>query len=243
MLCFILIFLVTAYERDKAASVAEKSVIQAKEITGEVYDARNSYLQSLKEIVKAMQANQSKNGCEDVDWNVDEAGNSIQMFFKTNGGWFKDGSSVISQSGRKCLNSFAYSWLLSLYGQTKYREKIDRLVIEGHTNSRPPADKTHDPYLYNLKLSQDRSYAAADFILQTLHEQPDFKQQIENFNWDEFVFWRNHVLTATGRGSAEPILLADSQSEDLEKSKRIEFKFTIKHNYKGYEKILKGSTD
>lgn len=239
MLCFILIFLVTLYERDKNASEAEKNLQLAQAVTREVYDARNSYLESLREIVKAMQANQAQNGCADVDWHVDEAGNSIQMFFKTSGGWFADGSSIISPSGRTCLNNFAYSWLLTLYAKSEYRDKIDRLVIEGHTNSKPPADKRESPYLYNLRLSQARAYEAANFIFQNLHDQPDLKSKFKDFSWANFEQWRNHVLTATGRGSAEPILLASSQDEDFEKSKRIEFKFTIKHDYEGYKSILK----
>ncbi len=243
MLCFILIFLVTLYERDQNATKAEKYLLQAKAVTREVYDARNTYLEALRKIVNSMKTNQAANGCEDVDWKVDEAGNSIQMFFKTSGGWFKDGSSAISQNGKKCLNSFSYSWLFSLYAQNEYRDRIDRLIIEGHTNSKPPADKNLDPYLYNLKLSQDRAYAAADFIFQNLHERSDLKETIKGFAWPSFVTWRNHVLTATGRGSAEPILLADTKDEDLEKSKRIEFKFTIKHDYEGYKSILEGKTE
>ncbi|WP_413292323.1 OmpA family protein [Bdellovibrio sp. HCB185ZH] len=238
MLCFILIFLVTLYERDKNASQAEKYLLQAQTVTREVYDARSSYIESLKEIVKAMQANKTRNGCEDVDWKVDEQGNAIQMFFKTSGGWFADGSSTISPMGRKCLNSFAYSWLLGLYAKSEHRDRIDRLVIEGHTNSKPPTDKREDPYLYNLKLSQARAYEAANFIFQNLQNQPDMQSRISKFSWNEFVTWRNHVLTATGRGSAEPILLAQGGQEDFEKSKRIEFKFTIKHNYEGYKTIL-----
>lgn len=238
MLCFILIFLVTLYERDQNASKAEKYLIQAQAVTREVYDARNAYLESLKNIVNTMKQNQSTNGCSDVDWRVDENGNAIQMFFKTSGGWFADGSATISTSGQECLTNFSYQWLLNLYGRAEYRDRIDRLIIEGHTNSRPPTDKTLDPFLYNLRLSQDRAYAAADFIFKNLRERPNIRAEIKDFQWQHFANWRDHVLTATGRGSAEPIPLLHTSGEDFEKSKRIEFKFTIKHNYEGYRSIL-----
>jgi hypothetical protein len=87
-------------------------------------------------------------------------------------------------------------------------------------------------------LSQDRAYAAADFIFMNLRERHEIRAQVKDFKWQNFAAWRDHVLTATGRGSAEPILLKDTLREDFEKSKRIEFKFTIKHNYEGYRSIL-----
>lgn len=238
MLSFILIYLVALYERNKFATESEVNLKKAQAITMEVLDARNVYLDSLKQIVRAMEKHKLTNGCEDVAWNVDEKGNSIQIFFQTSEGWFADGSAVISKSGRKCLESFSYSWLLSLYAKSDYRDNIDRLVIEGHTNSLPPADKREDPYLYNLKLSQARAYEAANFIFQNLKFNNDIKKQISNFSWDDFTTWRNQVLTATGRGSAEPI--KTNEVEDREKSKRIEFKFTIKHNFDGYKSIQEG---
>lgn len=237
MLCFILIYLVASYERNKFASEAERNLKKAQEITKEVYDARSTYIDSLKQIVNTMEKNRLTNGCNDVAWNVDEKGNSIQLFFQTTEGWFADGSAVISKSGRKCLESFSYTWLLSLYAKAEYRNKIDRLVIEGHTNSKPPSDKREDPFLYNLKLSQSRAYEAANFIFQNLRFQESINSQIPNFSWEEFVVWRNQVLTATGRGYAERIFSSENV-EDWEKSKRIEFKFTMKHNYEGYKFIL-----
>jgi flagellar motor protein MotB len=164
----------------------------------------------------------------------------VTIFFKTEEGWFKDGFSDISESGKKCLKNFSREWLLAFYNLKQHRDKVDRLVIEGHTNSKPPNDRLKDPYLYNLRLSQDRAYSAANFIFQNLAEASDIKHPAPGFNVQDFTAWRNRVLTATGRSFAEPILLENSTAEDTEKSKRIEFKFTIKHNYEGYKKLLEG---
>ena len=236
MLSFIFIFLATLYELHKNEDKARKNAERAKTMTREVYEARAAYLGSLEAVIGEMKSGDSVNGCEGVDWKVDPKRNSIQLFFRSGSGWFADGYSVISPEGKECLKNFSTKWLKKIYGQAAYRDKIERLVIEGHSNSKPPADKSQDPYLYNLGLSQDRAYAAAEFIMKVSRADPDAYLEVTSA-LENFAKWRDRVLTATGRGSADPILLDDG-SENLEKSKRIEFMFTIKHDYDGYKSVI-----
>ncbi|WP_419257592.1 OmpA family protein [Campylobacter fetus] len=94
------------------------------------------------------------------------------------------------------------------------RPNIDRIVIEGHTDS-------DGSYLYNLELSQKRAYEVMKFI---------------------YSFYKNEelgkYLIASGRSFSD--LVYKNGVEDKEASRRIEIKFSIsdKATIKEIEKIL-----
>ncbi|NLN00162.1 MAG: OmpA family protein [Campylobacteraceae bacterium] len=98
------------------------------------------------------------------------------------------------------------------------RENIDKIVIEGHTDST-------GSYMYNLHLSQQRALSVMEYI----------------YSWDES---ENELLqkylSANGRSYSDLIL--KNGVEDREASRRIEVKFNIS-NQKAIEEIetfLKG---
>ncbi|MCK9546737.1 MAG: OmpA family protein [Sulfurospirillaceae bacterium] len=98
------------------------------------------------------------------------------------------------------------------------RENIDKIVIEGHTDST-------GSYMYNLHLSQQRALSVMEYI----------------YSWDES---ENELLqkylSANGRAYSDLIL--KNGVEDREASRRIEVKFNIS-NQKAIEEIetfLKG---
>ncbi|WP_298057104.1 OmpA family protein, partial [uncultured Campylobacter sp.] len=78
---------------------------------------------------------------------------------------------------------------------------IDRIVIEGHTNS-------VGSYMYNLDLSQKRAYSVLDFIY--------------SWNKDKRL---EHYLIASGRSFSD--LVMKNGKEDPDASRRIEIKFSI----------------
>ena len=101
-------------------------------------------------------------------------------------------------------------------GNPAIKENIDRIVIEGHTDS-------DGGYLYNLKLSQERALSVMNY-LSTLPIAK--KYSLEKY------------LTASGRSYLDRVI--KDGTEDKEASRRIEFKFRLKNQNAFYEieKIL-----
>lgn len=198
-------------------------------------------LEGLKEKVEKAQ------GCEGVLWEVDSASTSIRASFKDKNqlsggedrlGWFDNGKAELLPRAKTCLKTFSVLWLSDLYLDQATRDNIQNLVLEGHTNSDKILSES-TAFIDNLKLSQDRAYSAAKFIIE------DLGRGEFGFNdkqWEGFQKWRNSALTATGRSFAKTITLPGSAGlEDKERSKRIEFRCLIKQDFKAMENVIKES--
>lgn len=99
------------------------------------------------------------------------------------------------------------------------RENIDRIIIEGHTDST-------GSYMYNLDLSQRRAQSVMGFI----------------YTWEELdTDLLQKYLSASGRSYSDRIY--KNKEEDKESSRRIEIKFSISNTkaVKEIETFLKGS--
>ena len=119
---------------------------------------------------------------------------------------FAKGSATLKESSKKELKKLFIDYIGALMSNPAIKEHIDRIVIEGHTDS----DGT---YLYNLNLSQKRAYAVMNYLL-TL----DFTKQNK----------LKPLLVASGR-SYQDIITKDGV-EDKSASRRIEIKFTLKND-------------
>jgi outer membrane protein OmpA-like peptidoglycan-associated protein len=104
--------------------------------------------------------------------------------------------------------------------QNKYTDKIAEIRIEGHTDTKP-IGLTADPYIDNMKLSQDRARNVLAFLrIQNcfINLQPTEKQSLQ--------YW----LTANGLSYGRAVdkhykISYDSkQLIDNEKSRRVEFR-------------------
>lgn len=121
------------------------------------------------------------------------------VFFDTN-------RSEIKQSGLDTLNRFLPVYLGVLM-QDEYKDYVAEIIIEGHTDS-------SGTYLDNLRLSQNRALAVADYCFRMNGLTAAMKTKLEN------------ILTATGRSEADPIYFDDG-TEDKDSSRRVEFKFRL----------------
>lgn len=122
---------------------------------------------------------------------------------------FEVGSNVLSESGMELLNSFVPVYIQTLLSEEN-REYVGEIIIEGH------ADSTGN-YLSNLDLSQRRALAVATYCLQ---------DGFGGFTQTERDYMRT-IVTANGRSSSNPIYNADG-TENLDASRRVEFKFRLK---------------
>lgn len=134
---------------------------------------------------------------------------------------FDKDSSILKGSAQQTLKNTLFQYINVLLGDEKIKEYIDNIVIEGYTDS-------DGPYLYNLKLSQERALAVLDFI---------YSQNITN---REIL---QKYVSASGR-SFSNLILKDGQ-EDKDASRRIEIKFSIsnKKAIQEIETFLQGKYD
>ncbi len=121
--------------------------------------------------------------------------------------FFDTGKSAIKDEGSAFLKQFIPVYLGVLL-QDEYADYLGEIIIEGHTD-------TSGTYLGNLKLSQERALSVATACLQM----PGLtKQQLERLK---------AILTAKGRSSSMLIYNADG-TENMDASRRVEFKFRMK---------------
>jgi len=118
---------------------------------------------------------------------------------------FDKGSSELKEESKAELKSAFEEYIGALVSNQAIRPYLDRIVIEGHTDS----DGT---YLYNLKLSQERALAVMQYLLTLPIAQ---KYHLKKY------------LVASGRAYLDGI--RHDGIEDKEASRRIEIKFQLKN--------------
>ena len=131
---------------------------------------------------------------------------------------FDIGEHELKDEAKERLKNTLKPYFEIMLKDEEIRENIDKIVIEGHTDST-------GSYMYNLHLSQQRALSVMEYI----------------YSWDES---ENELLqkylSANGRAYSDLIL--KNGVEDREASRRIEVKFNIS-NQKAIEEIetfLKG---
>ena len=118
---------------------------------------------------------------------------------------FDKGKSDLKEEAKTQLATAFNDYIGALVTNRAIRPHLDRIVIEGHTDS----DGT---YLYNLALSQRRALAVMNYLL-TL-------PIAQKYNLKKY-------LVASGRAYLDPI--RRNGLEDKEASRRIEIKFQLKN--------------
>lgn len=121
--------------------------------------------------------------------------------------FFDTGRSNIKPEGEAFLNKFIPVYLGVLL-QDEYADYLGEIIIEGHTD-------TTGTYLTNLKLSQERALSVATACLAMPGLTPEQVEKLKS------------ILTATGRSSSMLIYNEDG-SENMDASRRVEFKFRLK---------------
>ncbi len=121
--------------------------------------------------------------------------------------FFETGSYKIKEEGRALLDEFIPVYLGVLL-KDEYSDYLGEIIIEGHTDST-------GSYLNNLELSQNRALAVAKYCL-----------QMTSLTDEQRTLLRK-ILTATGRSNSSPVYNEDG-TENLDASRRVEFKFSLR---------------
>ena len=145
------------------------------------------------------------------DMTICEGGLLIRFQSDSN---FDRASSLLSPDFEKLLDSF----IPRLFGVIwQYKDSVSELRIEGHTDSTVRSwDSPLTGYIYNTKLSQDRSRNVLSYAL----NQPNI---ITNNN---YLSWAFSSITAHGMSSSD--LISKDDVELYEKSRRVEFRIKTK---------------
>jgi chemotaxis protein MotB len=122
---------------------------------------------------------------------------------------FDTGQYDIKPEGLEFLNQFLPRYFGVLL-DGDFKEYVSEIIIEGHTD-------TNGSYLYNLELSQQRALSVASYCL---------KDDSKIISDDEIAELRD-IVTANGRSYSDVIYNSDG-SVDMDKSRRVEFKFRLK---------------
>ena len=159
---------------------------------------------------------------EDIDIIIDPKTGAIQLNESI---LFDSGKSQLKDEGKLFAEKFIPIYVKILLGNDEIKSQISQIIIEGHTDD-------IGGYLYNLKLSQERSLSVAQFLIN-----PEFDYMYKNE--------MEKYLTINGRSYSEPILNSDG-SINKDASRRVEIKFRLKEEevlLQIQKELEKGSKD
>lgn len=125
---------------------------------------------------------------------------------------FQTGDANVTPKFQEILSEF-FPRYVAILASEKYQESIEEIRIEGHTSSQWASWSTDDDaYFNNMKLSQDRTRSALEWVLLL----PDTQVQTVKR-------WLRSRLTANGLSSSRTRTNEDG-SENIEASQRVEFR-------------------
>jgi outer membrane protein OmpA-like peptidoglycan-associated protein len=151
-------------------------------------------------------------------WNL-KLDNDLSIKFTNPQVLFDEGKFDVTPTFQNILKEFLPKYL-SVVLQEKYKDKIAEIRIEGHTNTKP-INKTSDPYIDNMELSQNRARNVLGFL-----RQQDCFIKLDVIKKDRLQYW----LTANGLSYGRAVdknfkISYDSkQLIDNDKSRRVEFR-------------------
>jgi chemotaxis protein MotB len=124
---------------------------------------------------------------------------------------FKTDRAEIPAKGIDFLRPFIPR-LAKIVSDTRFKDDINSIVVEGHTDSTGTAQ-------HNWDLSQKRSMAVVNEAIKILNELNYGKDMRDDFM---------RLISASGRGSAELIIDRDTGLENQQQSRRVVFKIRVR---------------
>lgn len=135
-------------------------------------------------------------------WNAVIDSTKLSIRFQEPSTLFDFSESKLKVEFKDILDDF-FPRYLALLSSDKYKDNIEEIRIEGHTDS-------HGSYESNMKLSQDRTRAVLNYCLSMVKE-------------DDLKEWTTYRITANGLSYSHPIFDEDG-NENLDLSRRVEFR-------------------
>ena len=155
------------------------------------------------DVIEALKKEFSKNN---IDVNIDAQTGALTLQSNV---LFNYDESDLSDAGKTALEQILPIYCKVLL-QDDYKAYLAEIIIDGYTD-------TDGDYSYNLQLSQQRSLAVAQYLLDI---QGNFLSSDQSGDLQQF-------LTVNGHSMANPVLDADG-NVDKDASRRVEIKFRLK---------------
>lgn len=133
---------------------------------------------------------------------------------------FELNSYTLSSKGKEYLDKFAPAYLDSIFNNEILSKNVEKIIIQGHTDSQTFAGKYSDDqqYMKNMELSLQRAFAVANYMTSTPYNK---------INGDKL----RKMIIVEGASFSEPVMVNDK--EDYTKSRRVELKLVMKQDAKG----------
>ena len=124
-------------------------------------------------------------------------------------------SYTLSQKGKAYLDKFAPAYIDSLFSNEYMDKNVDKIIIQGHTDSQTFAGKysLDEQYMKNMELSLNRAYTVANYMVNT----PYNKKIGDKLR---------KMIIVEGASYSDPVLV--NGKEDFNKSRRVELKIVMK---------------
>ncbi len=128
---------------------------------------------------------------------------------------FELGSYELSASGKQFLNKFIPIYINAVFDNQKLSEKIENIVIQGHTDSQSFAgvNSKDEQFIKNMELSTKRANEVAKYIFYT-----PFNKKYSSKLYK--------MLMVEGKSYSQPVIV--NGKEDYAKSRRVELKVIVK---------------
>lgn len=129
---------------------------------------------------------------------------------------FEVSSYELSEKGKQFLDKFAPVYLNSIFSNEFLNKNIEKIVIQGHTDSQTFVGKFSEDqqYMKNMELSLNRAYAVANYMSNTPYNKE---------NGDKL----RKMVIVEGASFSEPVIV--DGKEDYAKSRRVELKLMLKN--------------
>lgn len=119
---------------------------------------------------------------------------------------FDYGQNTLKPQGAEFIGRFMPIYVKILLGKEDIKSQVSEIVIEGHTDS-------EGGYTYNLKLSQERAFNVANYMVSGLGDY-NYKDELQNY------------LSANGKSYSQMIKNENGEI-NKEASRRVEIKFRL----------------
>lgn len=121
----------------------------------------------------------------------------------------------LSENGKQYLKKFSPVYFDSIFSNDYLNKHIDKIIIQGHTDSQTFAGKYSDDeqYMKNMELSLKRAFEVANYMTNTPYNK---------VNGDRL----RKMIIVEGASFSQPII--ENGKEDYNKSRRVELKLVMK---------------
>ena len=183
------------------------------------YTYVNSHLELVKQKLakeNATKALQESLISQNLDAQVDSVSGVVKI---SDLELFEIGSFALSNKGKSYLDRFTPAYFDSLFSNDYLNKNIDKIIIQGHTDSQTFKGKfsEDEQYMKNMELSLNRAYAVANYMTNTTYNRA---------NGDKL----RKMIIVEGASFSNPVIT--NGKEDFAKSRRVELKVVMKNSEK-----------